>query len=186
MHIYNCEKIRHRQRYKAVAIDFVICPQKNKANITYNKATVKNKANIRQFWGVVKIRQTARNTPEFIIFLDLLKHTINRSSERSMKCNFPTFQEIITNRPTEILQQIPWSRTSVWVFRPENHRIFIYLAKFQTQFVGRTNTVTRDVKFYILSVSLIQKYRAQLYVGVLEPFGHLRIHPDVFFSKKSI
>ena len=38
-------------------------PPKNKANITYNKATVKNKANIRQFWGVVKIRQTARNTP---------------------------------------------------------------------------------------------------------------------------
>ena len=63
MHIYNCEKIRHRQRYKAVAIDSVICPPKNKANITYNKATVKNKANIRQFWGVVKIRQTARNTP---------------------------------------------------------------------------------------------------------------------------
>ena len=63
MHIYNCEKIRHRQRYKAVAIDFVICPPKNKANITYNKATVKNKANIRQFWGVVKRRQTARNIP---------------------------------------------------------------------------------------------------------------------------
>ena len=59
------KKIRHRQRYKAVAIDFVICPQKNKANITYNKATVKNKANIRQFWGVVKIRQTARNTPVY-------------------------------------------------------------------------------------------------------------------------
>ena len=38
------KKIRHQQRYKAVAINFVICPQKNKANITYNKATVKNKA----------------------------------------------------------------------------------------------------------------------------------------------
>ena len=38
------------------------CPKKIR-QISYNKATVKNKANIRQFWGVVKMRQTARNTP---------------------------------------------------------------------------------------------------------------------------
>ena len=70
IHICNCEKkTRHRQRYKVVAIiDFVTCPK----NITYNKATVKHKANIRQLWGVVKIRLAARKTPVYSFFVSIV------------------------------------------------------------------------------------------------------------------